>query len=70
LSDFYFGYSGLFGPRKKNKQHRELALTLFIMASGAVIFQLFNTSYFNSVMWMPLGIATAGAVLIKQDHLS
>ncbi len=55
---------------QEHKTHRELALTLFIMATGAVIFQLFNTSYFNSVMWMPLGIATAGALLIKQDSLS
>lgn len=55
---------------QEHKEHRELALTLFIMATGAVMFQLFNTSYFNSVMWMPLGIATAGAMLIKQERLS
>lgn len=55
---------------QEHKGHRELALALFIMATGAVIFQLFNTSYFNSVMWMPIGIATAGAMLIKQERLN
>lgn len=52
-----------------HKEHRELAITLFIMASGAMIFQLFNTSYFNGVMWMPLGIATAGSLLIKKEDI-
>lgn len=27
------------------------------MVIGVVVFQLFNTSYFNSVMWLPIGMA-------------
>lgn len=30
---------------------------IFLMILGAVTFQLFNTSYFHSVMWLPMGIA-------------
>lgn len=30
---------------------------LLIMLTGVFVFQLFNTSYFNSVMWLPMGIA-------------
>lgn len=36
------------------------------MVAGAVVFQLFNTSYFASTMWLPIGIALAGADLIKR----
>jgi fructose-specific phosphotransferase system IIC component len=35
----------------------------FISVLGAIVFQLFNTSYFNANMWMPIGIALAGLQL-------
>lgn len=41
----------------------ELVSMLFIMVAGAMTFQLFNTSYFTSVMWMPIGVALSGAYL-------
>ena len=33
---------------------------------GEVIFQLFNTSYFNSVLWLPVGMALA-AIGLKDN---
>ncbi len=38
----------------------ELCSMLLIMVVGVMMFQLFNTSYFTSVMWMPIGIALCG----------
>ncbi|MFH0857832.1 MAG: hypothetical protein V1848_03745 [Candidatus Magasanikbacteria bacterium] len=34
-------------------------LVLLAMAVGGVVFQIFNTSYFTSIMWFPLGLAIA-----------
>ncbi|PIR76641.1 MAG: hypothetical protein COU32_01065 [Candidatus Magasanikbacteria bacterium CG10_big_fil_rev_8_21_14_0_10_42_10] len=48
------------------KKNEDVLLTvLFFSASGAVMFQLFNTSYFNSHMWFPIGLALAGYQLSK-----
>lgn len=38
---------------------------LFAMVTGSVVFQLFNTSYFNSVFWIPIGLASAALVYHK-----
>jgi hypothetical protein len=45
------------------RYHQEVLLMGLVMVAGAISFQLFNTSYFTSVMWMPIGIALAGARL-------
>lgn len=48
--------------------HKQILLgCLYIMTMGAIVFQLFNTSYFNSVMWMPLGVSLA-AVALKENN--
>ncbi len=39
---------------------------LLCMCAGAMVFQLFNTSYLNSVLWLPIGMALAGIALKKQ----
>lgn len=39
---------------------------LLCMCAGAMLFQLFNTSYLNSVLWLPIGLALAGVALKKQ----
>ncbi|PIT87802.1 MAG: hypothetical protein COU31_01070 [Candidatus Magasanikbacteria bacterium CG10_big_fil_rev_8_21_14_0_10_40_10] len=49
---------------KSTGQTRLLAVALLSMVAGAVFFQLFNTSYFSAVMWLPIGVALAGAGLI------
>jgi O-antigen ligase len=38
---------------------------LLCMVAGAMVFQLFNTSYLNSVLWLPIGLALAGVSLKK-----
>lgn len=43
--------------QEQKKSTEMLPKFLFVMAVGAMVFQLFNTSYFNSVLWMPLGVA-------------
>lgn len=54
----------IFRTQAKTRTDEQITLqVLFVMAAGAITFQLFNTSYFASVMWMPIGIALAGAVL-------
>lgn len=54
--------------RKQKQSTDVLPKMLFVMVLGAMVFQLFNTSYFTSVMWMPLGVAlTSLAVLKKED---
>lgn len=56
----------LYQTQKENDKYKFLFQSLFIMVLSAVIFQLFNTSYFNSVMWLPLGVALSATCLIKE----
>jgi hypothetical protein len=35
------------------------------MVVGEVIFQSFNTSYFISVLWLPIGVALTAAGFLK-----
>lgn len=56
----------LFKTQQKNKNI--ISKVLFVMSLGVITFQLFNTSYFNSVMWLPLGIAlTSVGILSSQE---
>ncbi len=48
-------------------EDKELYMILFMSAVGAVVFQFFNTSYFASVMWLPIGIALSAATFLKKD---
>lgn len=49
-------------------KNRSSAVSRWLLLSvlGVLIFQLFNTSYYNSVMWLPLGVAIAAARLESQ----
>jgi len=38
---------------------------MFLSVLGAIVFQLFNTSYFNANMWLPIGIALAARNLYR-----
>ena len=38
---------------------------MITMLAGVFAFQMFNTSYFSSVMWLPIGVALAAAKLSK-----
>lgn len=65
---FFFGTLALIlhtlwkGARKRSYSGEMIGM-LLIMVCGAMTFQLFNTSYFLSVMWMPIGVALSGAYL-------
>ncbi|NCS72424.1 MAG: O-antigen ligase family protein [Candidatus Magasanikbacteria bacterium] len=41
----------------KTQDNKYLLATLFVMMLGSLTFQLFNTSYFLAVLWLPLGIS-------------
>ncbi|MFA6423816.1 MAG: O-antigen ligase family protein [Candidatus Magasanikbacteria bacterium] len=51
----------------KVSDDKELYMILFMSVVGAVIFQFFNTSYFTSVMWLPIGLALSAATFLKKD---
>lgn len=36
------------------------------MTLGITVFQLFDTSYFNSLLWMPLGVALAAVGVLQE----
>ncbi len=48
------------------EEDRPLAIAFFLMPLGMMVFELFNTSYFQSVFWLPLGVAVAGSMLLKR----
>ncbi|MFH1430139.1 MAG: O-antigen ligase family protein [Candidatus Uhrbacteria bacterium] len=47
-------------------QWRVILLALLCSTFGSIVFQLFNTSYFVSKLWLPLGIAVAAARLAER----
>lgn len=47
-------------------QYKYIILALILSSSGSIIFQLFNTSYFVSKLWLPLGVALAAARLAEE----
>lgn len=49
----------------KQVRHDVFYQALLCMVAGAMVFQLFNTSYLNSVLWLPIGLALAGVSLKK-----
>ena len=53
---------------KSTKTNRLILLFIVMMAGGVVFFQLFSTSYFLSKMWLPIGVALAGAKLYGKEY--
>ncbi|MFA5413795.1 MAG: O-antigen ligase family protein [Patescibacteria group bacterium] len=47
--------------------YKYILLALILTSAGSIIFQLFNTSYFVSKMWLPLGVALAAARLAEEE---
>jgi O-antigen ligase len=45
--------------------YKYILLALILSSGGSIIFQLFNTSYFVSKLWLPLGVALAAARLAE-----
>lgn len=50
------------------REDRMLYIFLFIMVVGEIIFQSFNTSYFISVLWLPIGVALTAAGFLKKEE--
>ena len=50
----------------ENSPYKYILLALILTSAGSIIFQLFNTSYFVSKMWLPLGVALAAARLAEE----
>lgn len=51
----------------QNSPYKYIILALALSAAGSIIFQLFNTSYFVSKLWLPLGVALAAARLAEES---
>ncbi len=53
----------LWGSFQKLRAHPEAQVlcAAALMATGAVVFQLFNTQYYSSKLWLPMGVALATA---------
>lgn len=51
--------------RQSHGKEEVLFRMLFVSCLSAVTFQLFNTSYFNANMWLPIGVALAALQLSK-----
>jgi cell division protein FtsW (lipid II flippase) len=52
----------------EDSPYKYILLALMLSAAGSIIFQLFNTSYFVSKLWLPLGVALAAARLGEEKH--
>lgn len=53
-------------PEKSS--YKYVLLALLLTSVGSIIFQLFNTSYFVSKLWLPLGVALAAARLAREEN--
>ena len=51
--------------KNSGQANRPLLWCLLLTVVGAIVFQLFNTSYFAVPLWLPLGVALAGATTLK-----
>lgn len=51
---------------RTNESWNLIILACFAMTAGSIVFQLFQTNYFVSKMWFPLGLALTAATLAKQ----
>ncbi len=56
-------YRGL----KFDSPWKYIILALILSSLGSIVFQLFQTSYFVSKLWLPLGIALAASRLVEEE---
>jgi O-antigen ligase len=47
---------------------KNIILALLLSSFGCIVFQLFQTSYFVSKFWLPLGIALAAGRLAEEEY--
>lgn len=54
--------------RNTSNEWSIVLMSVFLMAVGSVFFQLFQTSYFISKMWLPIGVAVAAAAIASRKQ--
>lgn len=47
---------------------KRLMLAMFLSAFGVIVYQLFNTSYYNAKLWLPIGLALAARELVRRPN--
>lgn len=57
---------GTYQNLKPDSPYKYVLLALLLSSCGSIVFQLFNTSYFVSKLWLPLGVALAAARLAEE----
>lgn len=67
---FVYGVIAKLYPLAKSGKEGGLGMFLFLGFIGSLIFQLFNTSYFNQHLWLVAGVGLAAAKILKKDDLA
>lgn len=52
----------------QDSQWKLIMICLILSVVGSIVFQLFNTSYYVSKMWLPIGIALSASKLATREH--
>lgn len=66
FSGFLLWVMGYVSNSFLHTKDRALILMLLASVAGIVTFQLFDTSYYSSIMWLPLGIAAGMATGVRR----
>ena len=61
---------GVYKKIPRESPWKLIIICLILSAVGSMVFQLFNTSYYVSKMWLPIGIALAASKLALKDYES
>lgn len=59
---------GVYHDLKSDSPYKYIILALILSSCGSIVFQLFNTSYFVSKLWLPFGVALAAARLAEESE--
>ncbi len=71
MSFFAYLLSQLYITKQKTffDVNKDLIEVLLVLVAGALVFQLFSTSYFSSILWLPVGLSVTGLLIAKKEHL-
>lgn len=58
------GYAALQHVGHNHEKEYARMAALFVMAVGAMVYQLLNTSYYNAKLWLPIGLLLVGTQLV------
>ena len=63
---FFVGYKLYVGLKQTSGYYQLMYQIILTTMCMGLVFQLFNTSYYRSVMWIPIGLVVVGIKLIKE----